>query len=467
MNITDSHQPIRELLDRVRARWHALRAFQATVRAGLAASAVLIVALMVDRGVAQWAGRPPLVLAILAAASLLLAVGAVAWAFAPLGHRPSDARVARFIEERAPALDDRLVIGGRVSSTVRLKPDTTSRRVAGPMLADAAERARGIDVDTILPAEALRRSGFQAAAAVLLLIIVGGIASAPAREAWDAASLALFPSRVSLEVRPGDARVNAGMPLAIEARLVGNRAPVVARVEIADGDQWRTVDMARDPAGTFRLALDSITAPFKYRVTAGAVTSATFSVSVARIPRVTRIDLEYTYPPALGLKPRSEQDGGDIYAPAGTKVRVRVHTDREVASARMTLSDGNTLSLTTETPTVLSATLTIVEDNAYRVALADREGLSNPGDTEYFIRMLEDRPPDVHITRPAGDRGVTRLEEVDIEAQADDDYGIERLELVYAVRGGAEKPSRSACPARHDGVGAAHAVSRRSRRSAG
>ena len=104
-----SAQPIRELLDRVRARWRALRAFQATVRAGLAASAVLIVALLVVRGVAQWAGRPPLVLAILAAAALLLAVGAVAWAFAPLRHRPSDARVARFIEERAPALDDRLV----------------------------------------------------------------------------------------------------------------------------------------------------------------------------------------------------------------------------------------------------------------------------------------------------------------------------------------------------------------------
>jgi hypothetical protein len=53
--------------------------------------------------------------------------------------------------------------------------------------------------------------------------------------------------------------------------------------------------------------------------------------------------------------------------------------------------------------------------------------------------MLQDRPPEVHITKPAGDRGVTRLEEVDIEAQADDDHGIERFELVYAVRGGAEK----------------------------
>ena len=71
--------------------------------------------------------------------------------------------------------------------------------------------------------------------------------------------------------------------------------------------------------------------PFKYRAVAGTLTSPTYSIAVAQPPRVTRIDLEYTYPASLGLKPRSEPDGGDIYAPAGTDVRVRVHTDRPAA----------------------------------------------------------------------------------------------------------------------------------------
>ena len=139
-------------------------------------------------------------------------------------------------------------------------------------------------------------------------------------------------------------------------------------------------------------------------------------------------------------------------------MRVRVHTDREVASARMTLNGGKTLAFTAESPEVLSATLTIVEDNAYRVALVDRDGLSNPGDTEYFIRVLEDRPPEVHINRPAGDRAVTRLEEVDIEAQADDDYGIERLELVYAVRGGTESAIALPVPRSATSVSARHTL---------
>src|SRR6202021_2322588 len=159
------------------------------------------------------------------------------------------------------------------------------------------------------------------------------------------------PARVALEVRPGDARLEAGMPLTIEARLVGNRAPVAAHGEVPGGGQGGAAVMARDRAGSYRLELESITAPFTYRVAAGTLTSRAFAVTVARVPRVTRIDLDYTYPPTLGLKPRSEQDGGDIYAPSASAVRVRIHTDREVATGRMILNGGQTLPFTSQSPT--------------------------------------------------------------------------------------------------------------------
>jgi hypothetical protein len=67
------------------------------------------------------------------------------------------------------------------------------------------------------------------------------------------------------------------------------------------------------------------------------------------------------------------------------------------------------------------------------------DGLSNGGGTEYFIRMLNDRPPDVRILRPAGDKQVSPLEEVEIEARADDDYGVRSLELVIKSNTGREK----------------------------
>src|SRR5260221_6670294 len=85
-----------------------------------------------------------------------------------------------------------------------------------------------------------------------------------------------------------------------------------------------------------------------------------------------------------------------------------------------------------------STSMKVVDDNSYRVALADGDGFSSSGDTEYFIRTLADRPPEGRLRKPAGDRNVTRREEVGIEAPAEDDYGVARLELVYSVRGGTE-----------------------------
>src|SRR5206468_10363466 len=143
-------------------------------------------------------------------------------------------------------------------------------------------------------------------------------------------------------------------------------------------------------AGRFGLALGSVTAPFKYRVVAGPVTSPTYAIAVAHPPRVARIDVDYTFPAALGLKPRTEEDSGDIYAPAGTDVRVRIHTDRPAAAGRMTLGDGKSLPLSSDAAAVWSATLKIVDDTSYRVALADRSGLSHPGGRGYFLRTLEE-----------------------------------------------------------------------------
>jgi hypothetical protein len=53
--------------------------------------------------------------------------------------------------------------------------------------------------------------------------------------------------------------------------------------------------------------------------------------------------------------------------------------------------------------------------------------------------MLNDRPPEIRILRPAGDKQVSPLEEVVIEARADDDYGVRSLELVIKSNTGKER----------------------------
>jgi hypothetical protein len=431
--MNQQYEAIRALLANVRARWRRLTLLHGVVRAALAASVTLGVLFVLTR----WTNGAPGLLAALGLAALAAALAGVVWGFRSTHQAPSDRQIARFIEEQVPSLDDRLV-----TAVDAAHPDAADRpALADSMIADAARASASIDAGEIVPRERLRFWTYAAAAAALLFAVVSFSGRGIVRQSFDAVALSLFPSHVRLDVSPGNARIEAGRPLKIEARLRGNRAPVTAQLLRAplDSDEWRTLDMQADGGGGYGLAIDSPSTSFRYMVSAGALKSPVFEVNVVRAPRVARIDVEYTYPKGLGLAPRIDEDGGDIYAPAGTDVKVRVHPDRKAASGKMMLAGGGELQLSSDESGVLTAALQVNSDGSYRVALADAEGLTSRGDTEYFIRTLEDRPPEVHIVRPASDRRVTRLEEVDIQAEAQDDFGIEGLDLVYAVRGGPEK----------------------------
>src|SRR5215467_3629846 len=100
----EQYDSIRRLIDAVRRRWIRMRALRAAMRAALAAGLVIGVMLVAVR----WMTGHPGILAGSTVATLTVVVAALGWYLAPLRRRPSDAQVARFIEERAPQLEDRL-----------------------------------------------------------------------------------------------------------------------------------------------------------------------------------------------------------------------------------------------------------------------------------------------------------------------------------------------------------------------
>src|SRR5215470_509298 len=123
----DSYRPIRELIDRVRRRWRTQQAFEAIARASLAAIVVVAVALI---AALSTSGKPG-VLAVIGIGAVVLTLAAILWGLLPLRRIPGDRQVARFIEERAPELDDRLV------SAVDIATGERTTALAGRMLADA------------------------------------------------------------------------------------------------------------------------------------------------------------------------------------------------------------------------------------------------------------------------------------------------------------------------------------------
>ena len=428
---------LRAALAGVRRRWVATRALRAVARLLVGVCGAVTFLLAAE----FWLAPPDLPMLWLAATVLLATTLFAARVLWPLRERPSDRRVARLVEERCPEFED------RVASATELAERGAAAAFYQLVVADAAKKLRGVGPGRVVvpPAQlraALVRSVLATVALLVLLAVGGEPIGRVARTAW----LYAFGSDLTFAVEPGDVRVVAGQPVRVRARLSGSvsaPARTPPTMTLMRGGASRLVRMRAALDGDGYLAeFPAVDESFVYRVSAAAVRSRAYRVDAMVAPRIRRIDVEYLYPAFTGLAPRVEEDGGDIYAPAGTTVRVTAHADTPVVSGRLVLSDGRQPTLEAHGPETLQATFTVETDGEYRLSVTDRDGLSSSGDIDYFIRATLDRAPDVQVLRPGGDREITALEEVVIEARADDDYQVGSLELVYTVAGRTERAVR-------------------------
>ena len=373
-----------------------------------------------------------------AAFALLVALGAVVAALAltvalrAVRGSSTDRQLARLVEERFGGLDDVVVSAVDYASRADHAPAMADRLAASALGAVSPEGA-----DRIVRPGDLTYAGRTALGAAVALIVAVAFFLGPAADAVRVAAAYVVPSRFQISVEPGDVRVRAGAVVTIVARVLGGVAPLTPTFLAGEGTDATPVAMTALDGGAFEIVVPDVSATFTYRVRAGGLRSADYTVTVVHPPTVERIDLDYAYPPALELEPRREEDGGDIYAPEGTIVRLTVTADRAVKASAIVLADGTRVPLGVD-GRLASGGLTVRADGSYRVALVEDDGVETADDTEYFIRTLLDRPPDVRVVRPAGDRQVTPLEEVLIEARADDDFGVRSFELVLQKPGDAE-----------------------------
>ena len=370
--MADGHgAELRIALTRVRRRWLAARWLQglARVAGGVCVGLVAVI------GTELLLAPPDVPLLATAGAALAAALAFSAFVLWRLGRPPSDERVARLVEERCPELEDRVASAAVLAAA---RPATGFEEL---VVADAAERLRRIDVARVVTPARLRRAVTRGLLAVAALAAVVSLGSTPlgriARTAWLHAS----PAGAELAVEPGDFRLVAGQPLRVRARFEdggGTAARTPPVLSVLDGMAPRDVRMR--PSGDGYVAeFPSVTRSFRYRVGAAAFISPDYLVEALSPPRVMRIDVEYVYPPFTGLAPRFEEDGGDLFAPAGTAARLVVHTDKPVVDGSLVLSDGRRVALAGVGAggAPRAATLVVEGDGRYRVRVVDAHGLSN------------------------------------------------------------------------------------------
>ena len=443
----DEPRPTREELVRVirqvRNRWRlkiVLRGATVMVGAGV------IAFLMSAYGLEYFRFSAPAIIAFRLLTYAALTALFVRALVMPLSQRVSDERVALYLEEHEPSLQAAVVSALEESG----KPHTVGRVDLSPglirqLVAVAIEKCRTIDSGRGVERQSLQRSsgvlaGLAAVAVALFLFGPGYLRHGLSALAFPTRSVeAASPYQIT--VAPGDSVIARGADQVVTAELVGFDAEQVELLSRSSANApFEPLPFVRSLDGDqFEVMLFDVGEPTEYFVQSSGVRSPMYTLEVVDVPFVGQLQLEYHFPAYTGLPPRTIEDGGNIAALRGTEVRVRAVPTMGTPAGQLVMDEETVLPLTRQADGTFTTSFTVETSGFYWIDLEDPNGEMVTASSQYTIDVLDDQPPVVGFGKPGRDTTASPVEEVFVEAKADDDFGVRALELVYSVNGGDEE----------------------------
>jgi hypothetical protein len=423
------------LVRTVRRRWR----LAALLRGLAVALAITVGALLLSSLALEWlrfSSQAVLWLRVVTWGTLLLTVAI--FVVLPLRRGVTDRQVALYLEEHEPSLDHAVVSAFELGSSPGVSTALGQR-----LLETAVQRARRVDFGRRVEQPRLYRLGgvlTALAVASLVFMLLG-----PAHLRHGLSAL-LVPTRdaaavnpYAVSVQPGDVTIARGTDQLVTARLSGFDADAASVFTRSSPDApFQRLSMLAGEDGGFEVLLLAVAERTEYFVESTGIRSATFSIDVADLPYVDRLDLTYHFPSYTGLPPRVVEDGGDIVALPGTVVDVRVTPTLPAPGGRLILDGDAGPQLDAVDDGTLVGRLTVGEKGFYSVELAQGDGTLVSASPEYTIDVLADLDPSIRFTKPGRDTPASPIEEVYLEVRADDDYGVGDVRLVFSVNGGPE-----------------------------
>ena len=425
---------LEQLLEEIAARHRRRRLLRGATRFGLAALALmllLIVALALgDRfGLPRW---PAISLAALGALA-----GAWHWLLLPLREPVPLRRIALWIDEHHPELENRIVSAVEFSE----RDPEGSRVLIDRFLGEVESMVPDLEPGELVDPRSLAWSarlavGLWVAVAALILLTQQLWFPIAFSTANRVAAPAAAPAPPTFRVEPGNVRVRAGANQVVLVTSDASDPRRTLRWRQGEAAEWRTETMQPGAAGDvhYHHYLD-LREDLQYQVAVGDQLSPLYTIDVWTPPEVRAIDITYNYPDYLDLPPRELSNAGDVEAVEGTRVAFNVEVNKPLERAALVLRGGERIELTEESPLHWGGTLDLANDDRYHVELLDAESEAAELDREYRITALPDRPPVVRIAFPRGDSEATAIEEIPIAFKVTDDFGLADFGLQYSLPG--------------------------------
>lgn len=235
------------------------------------------------------------------------------------------------------------------------------------------------------------------------------------------------PVTLGITVTPGTAEVERRSIVVVTARFGGALPKEVRLVwQAVDGEKHTTV-MAKslsDPI--FAFSLPPLLKDVTYQISYDNRATDSFQLTVFDLPALVRSDAALTYPSYTGLAPRTIAETRRVSAVEGTDLTYDFSMNKPVRRAVLREADGTEVELTAANPerTRFTTSFKIEKSRRFALRLEDQKGRVNRAPEEIRIEAVANKVPEVRWIAPVGDPRVSPIEEVQLQAEARDDFGL-------------------------------------------
>ncbi|MCX7934224.1 MAG: DUF4175 domain-containing protein, partial [Planctomycetota bacterium] len=346
---------------------------------------------------------------------------------------------ARRIQEHFPALGGRLVCG------LDLLAMPSTPLVTAALRQLEAEIA-SLDFTAAVEVPGWRRPAGGAASLLAALAIAAicwpeHLANALARLFAPAAVEAAVGAVRLLKLQPGDVEVVEGAAVDLRGWVdkpawVGEAwaevisEPVEEKMPPAAAAPMRRA-LAQSDDNVFSYTLRDLRATSRYRLCFGDTRSAWHAIRVLPRPAVSEVSGQITPPAYTGLPAFALPPGeGNIRAPLGSEVTLRVRANHAVREGRLHFSYGAEAPLAVQGER-LEGTFTVTQSGFYTISLVDVRGHANINPPPRPIEAIPDMLPAVRIVKPDRGGNIGLGEEIAVQVEARDDYGLREVKICF------------------------------------
>ncbi|HEX42595.1 MAG TPA: hypothetical protein ENN81_11155 [Phycisphaerales bacterium] len=241
-----------------------------------------------------------------------------------------------------------------------------------------------------------------------------------------------------VSVTPGDAEVEAGSPVVVLTRFDGRLPASATLVYTPKGSSSQRIVLNKnleDPV--FGGVIPSVPGNTVYRVEYEGQRTQDFKLTAFIYPELRRADARIVYPAYTHLPEKVVEDTRQVSAVEGSRVTLTFTLNKPVATARLQARDGSAVTLAPDAnrPGVYAAAMTATESRRYELLLTDAEGRMNRMPPRFTIDVHKNLAAQVKVKFPNRDISASALEELTLEAEVFDDYGLTGYGVAYAVAG--------------------------------